>query len=161
MDVPDRIADEETLGRCVTSNREANRAKHGHGVAKLLTPRSGTVSVDRLSLAPGAFAVANGERVAMARRDGLKKTGTTSTADISFCGWITVTAREVRQVGCECQASPTTTPWRNPYHADIVAQVEHDPLGAMSWVQRLARRAIWKARPPEPGISGAGVQHLP
>lgn len=161
MNIPDRIADDETLGRCVTSKKEADRAKRRRGVAKLLTPRSGTVSVDRLSLAPDAFAVANGERVATAKREGLKKAGATSAADVAFCGWITVTAQEVRQVGVECRASPTTTPWCNPYHADIVAPVEHDPMDSVPWVQSLARRALWKERPTEVATSRSSSGRLP
>lgn len=161
MNIPDRIADEEILGRCVTSRKEADRAKHKRGIAKLLTPRSGTVSVDRLSLAPDAFAVANGERVATARQEGLKKAGAASVADIAFCGWITVTAQAVHQVGGKCRASPTTTPWRNPYHADIVAPAEHDPLDSVPWVQRLARRALWKERPTEIATSSSSSGRLP
>lgn len=153
MIVPSTVSDDEELGRCVVSKRAALRAREGRGVVKLLTPRRGDrrISVDRLSIAPLADAVANGRRVAAARQEGIIRTSGQPSRDVDFCGWITVAALAVRSADCECIASPIERPnsASNPYHADIVMpeSVMDDDFERVRYAQELEESATWRKGP--------------
>lgn len=153
MSVPTEIADDEELGRCVVSKRAARRAREGRGLAKLLTPRQGErrMSVDRLTIAPLADAIANGRRVAAARQEGICRASGQKSRDVEFGGWVTLSARAVRGADCECVASPIEKPVGpgNPYHADIVMpeSVLEDDLERVRYAQELEESAGWRERP--------------
>lgn len=153
MTIPSEIADDEELGRCVVSKRAAHRAREGRGLAKLLTPRQGErrISVDRLTIAPLADAIANGHRVAAARQDGIIRTSGQPSRDVEFRGWVTLSAQSARDADCECIASPIeeSAGARNPYHADIVmpeSVLEDDPE-RVRYAQALEESAAWRERP--------------
>lgn len=153
MIVPSEIADDEELGRCVVSKRVAHRVREGRGLAKLLTPRKGEsrISVDRLTIAPLADAIANGHRVAAARQEGICRASGQKSRDVEFCGWITLSARAARSAECECIASPIekSAGPGNPYHADIVMpeSVIEDDLERVRYAQELEESAAWRGKP--------------
>lgn len=100
----------EALGRCVLSSSQAKKAARGDPPPDVFLERVGVanLSVDRLSKAPHAEAVKNGENVARLRStDGHNRT---------FYGWLVVSAADAEQQGRRVVPTPLK---ENPYHADI------------------------------------------
>lgn len=151
------VADQEKLGRIVSSKDEARKAMSA-GDASLVPcflPRKGQsrLSVDRLSKAPRDVAVANGARVAEKRQRGIVRITGRRSRDIQFCGWGVITANAARNVGCSVEATPIEgdADVENPYHADIVLPktVETNEEERKDYAQQLALAARWEARPTE------------
>ena len=146
------MVDDEELGRIVASRRAARRVARGDLVYRSFLPGKGRnlLSVDRLSRAPLADAVANGERVARAKQQGIVRTGGRPSRDVHFCGWRVLAVRAARAAACRVVAAPIESDHeaRNPYHAEILlpAGVETDEA-RKACAQELALAAVWRARP--------------
>lgn len=151
------VADPEKLGRVVSSRDDARTAMRAEDPALVphFLPRRGEsrLSVDRLSRAPLAAAVAYGEAVALARQRGIVRTTGKRSRDIHFCGWVVISASAARTAGCSVEATPIegNDGIENPHHADIVLPktVETDEEERKEYAQLLALAARWEARPAE------------
>lgn len=151
------VADQERLGRIVSSKDEARRVRRPREDSLLpcFLPKKGEsrLSVDRLDRAPLYIAVANGERVAQKRQRGIVRTTGKPSRDIQFCGWGVITANAARNVGCSVEATPLEgdADVGNPYHADIVLPktVETNEEERKDYAQQLALAARWEASPTE------------
>lgn len=147
------IVHHEELGRVITSRREAKRVRRGRSPVRSFLPKRGErrLSVDRLTFAPLAEAIANGERVAQARQQGHLRTAGRPSTDVHFCGWSVISVLAARATDCSVEATPIEGEHGtgNPYHADIVLprRVETDDIERKRYAQRLARAAVWRDRP--------------
>ena len=138
--VPRQIGPEEELGRRVFSNRHARRAQRSSVPHHVFLAEAGKrlISVDRLSVAPTAEAVALAETAAADR-------GRT------FYGWASLAAAAAPCNGRCIAASPI--PARNPFHADIVLPdaAAKDREEQTRHAQELADTSRWRPRPDVPG----------
>lgn len=153
-----RVADDEDLGRIVATKKDARKARHKNLYRLFLVkPRERRLSVDRLSVAPPSDAVSNGERVARLKQMGIVRTTGKPSRNIGFRGWAVISARAVRSVECEVEATPILgdSEESNPHHADIVlpGRVETDDEERKHYAQYLAEAAVWRDRPATPSGS--------
>lgn len=138
-DAPSFIENNETLGREERSQRSAKRAyrslkKNGEAkvqVSKFIPPKNtNEISVNRMKFAPTASLAELGTRNA-------KKLGK------NFWGWYTLTAVEIKEVGCGIKVSPFKG---NPYHADIVIPVALDAEDRRDALVEYARDLAYHAK---------------
>ena len=138
MNIPNNIAPEEDLGRSVFSSRDAKRARRSRVSLNAFLEKEGQtdISVDRLSIAPEAEAIAIADNVAAERNR-------------TFYGWAVVTAEEARRSEREAIASPLKN---NPYHADICLPelTAEDREEQKRHAQELADISRWRERPNLP-----------
>ena len=85
---------------------------------------------------------------------GIVRTTGKPSRNIGFGGWAVISARKVRSVECEVEATPIFGDLEesNPYHADIVlpVRVETDDEERKHFAQYLAEAAVWRGRPASP-----------
>lgn len=138
MNIPNDIAPEEDLGRSVFSSRDAKRARRSRVSLNAFLEKEGQtdISVDRLSIAPEAEAIAIADNVAVERNR-------------TFYGWAVVTAEEARRSEREAIASPLKN---NSYHADIRLPelTAEDREEQKRHAQELADISRWRERPNLP-----------
>ena len=150
-----RVADDEDLGRIVATKKDAQKARNKKLFRLFLVkPGERRLSVDRLGVAPLSDAVSNGERIARLKQMGIVRTTGKPSRNIGFRGWAVISARTVRSVECEVEATPIVgaPEESNPYHADIVlpVRVETDNEERKHYAQYLAEAAVWRGRPSSP-----------
>lgn len=137
-DAPVPIAESEQVGRGVFSGRHARAAERGRVPLRVFQERRGhrAISVDRLTQATLAEAVANADAIAAARQNGRR-----------FYGWAALSVGDVLGIGCAVAATPYAG---NPYHADILLpeSVIDDWAEQQQYALELAVRARWTPRPP-------------
>ena len=106
MMVPKTVAGRERVGRRVSSESNARKAKRGKYVYWHFLPNSGEryMSVDRLDFA------STSDMTKIVRSYGHP-----------FQGWLTKTAEDVRDLNCEVKSDPNP---ENPYHALIILPTE-------------------------------------
>ena len=133
------VGDWEELGRAIFSSSQSRRAaKKVPFHVFLEEPGERKISVDRLTLAPSAEAVANAGRVAAKRNP-----------PRNFYGWAVVTTDPIRAAGFVVKDSPLTD---NRYHADIILPRDAaDNVDAQrEYAIKLAGMSKWRPYPPEP-----------
>lgn len=137
----DEVESSELLGRCVLSSKEARDAAN-KGLIRASVfdgwDDAGRLSVERLTKATLAEAVANGEDVVRKRSTGEHKR--------SFYGWAVVTTLDAERNKRRVEATPQEG---NPHHADVVLPDE-DRLARerrLDHALDLANHAEWRAKP--------------
>ena len=134
---PGPVAAGEELGRSVFSSRQSRTAANTGVPFHVFLERTGEreISVDRLTLAPLAEAVANATRVAEQRNP-----------PRNFYGWAVVRSEQVRAAGYEVNDSPLPD---NRYHADIILPDDamENADAQRQYAIKLAGMARWRPAP--------------
>ena len=134
--VPNNVAQDEFLGRRISSSREVRRVERS-GVGKgVFDPGEDTnsISVDRLSVAPIS------EITEIAREHDRKR-----KPKRTFYGWATIGVKSASADGRRVVATPI--PEVNLYHADIELpdDVANDKYQRVRHFQQLADASSWRA----------------
>ena len=132
-EVPDTVAPDEKLGRCVfsTSHFRASSQTVRFG-AFLENVGNKAISVDRLTLAPVLDAVHNGEVLGWKR-------GRT------FHGWAILKAPDAQSDGRSLMADPLIDDLINPYHANIMLPESTTADAQKHHAQQLASVSVWRS----------------
>lgn len=137
MTIPNKVGQEESLGRGVFSRDRQKRARRGRIPFHTFLEREGKreISVDRLDHAPEIEAIKIANGVAVAR-------------NAKFYGWAVVVAKLACTNGRIVNATPREG---NPYHADIVlpAPADQDREVQKQHARDLADMAEWRESNPQ------------
>ena len=135
---PGPISAWEELGRCVFSRSQRRNASKNRTPLEVFLEKEGEmrISVDRLSCAPEAEAIANARRVGKER-----------DPPRNFYGWAVVSVEKVREVGCDATEFPPVP--NNPYHADILLPDSSTNAreAQMHFASALAGKSTWRDCP--------------